>query len=94
MNRAERLAGKIKTMDNQYDAIKHEIETDTRIHTELLEQKTVLETKIAIIEMKLKKNNSIKNDLSEIIDETKSSYEKISEAAETLMDIIDTKYSI
>lgn len=94
MDRAQLLAGKIKTMDTQFDAIQNEINKDIKKQSGLEKDKRELEAQLAIIELRLKKNNAIKNDLEGIIEETKMSYQKISEAAETLMDIIDTKYAL
>lgn len=94
MDRAQLLAGKIKTMDTQFDAIQNEINKDIKKQSSLEKDKRELEAQLAIIELRLKKNNAIKNDLEGIIEETKMSYQKISEAAETLMDIIDTKYAL
>lgn len=94
MDRAQLLAGKIKTMDTQFDAIENEINKDIEKQSKLEKEKRELEAQLAIIELRLRKNNAIKRDLEGIIAETKMSYQKISEAAETLMDIIDTKYSL
>lgn len=94
MDRAQLLAGKIKTMDTQFDAIQNEINKDIEKQSKLEKEKRELEAQLAIIELRLRKNNAIKRDLEGIIEETKMSYQKISEAAETLMDIIDTKYSL
>ena len=94
MDRAQLLAGKIKTMDTQFDAIQNEINKDIEKQSKLEKEKRELEAQLAIIELRLRKNNAIKTDLYGIIEETKMSYQKISEAAETLMDIIDTKYAL
>ncbi len=94
MERALLLADKIKTMDSQFQVIESEINKDLEKQTTLEKQKRELEAQLAILELRLKKNNSIKKELQGIIEETKTSFQKISEAAETLMDIIDTKYAI
>ena len=94
MDRALLLADKIKTMDSQFQVIESEINKDLEKQSKLEKQKRELEAKLAILELRLKKNNSIKIELQGIIEETKTSFQKISEAAETLMDIIDTKYAI
>jgi CII-binding regulator of phage lambda lysogenization HflD len=94
MDRALLLADKIKNMDSQFQVIESEINKDLEKQTKLEKQKRELEAQLAILELRLKKNNSIKIELQGIIEETKTSFQKISEAAETLMDIIDTKYAI
>ena len=94
MERALLLADKIKTLDSQFQVIESEINKDLEKQTTLEKQKRELEAQLAILELRLKKNNSIKKELQGIIEETKTSFQKISEAAETLMDIIDTKYAI
>tara|TARA_A100001015_G_C14884991_1_gene670003 strand:- start:312 stop:596 length:285 start_codon:yes stop_codon:yes gene_type:complete len=94
MDRALLLADKIKNMDSQFQVIESEINKDLEKQTKLGKQKRELEAQLAILELRLKKNNSIKIELQGIIEETKTSFQKISEAAETLMDIIDTKYAI
>tara|TARA_X000000950_G_scaffold289515_2_gene414611 strand:+ start:25659 stop:25943 length:285 start_codon:yes stop_codon:yes gene_type:complete len=94
MDRALLLADKIKTMDSQFQVIESEINKDLEKQSKLEKQKRELEAQLAILELRLKKNNSIKIELQGIIEETKTSFQKISEAAETLMDIIDTKYAI
>ena len=94
MDRALLLADKIKNMDSQFQVIESEINKDLEKQTKLGKQKRELEAQLAILELRLKKNNSIKIELQGIIEETKTSFQKISEAAETLMDIIVTKYAI
>ena len=94
MDRALLLADKIKTMDSQFQVIESEINKDLEKQSALEKQKRELEAQLAILELRLKKNKSIKIELQGIIEETKTSFQKISEAAETLMDIIDTKYAI
>ena len=94
MDRALLLADKIKNMDSQFQVIESEINKDLEKQSKLEKQKRELEAQLAILELRLKKNNSIKIELQGIIEETKTSFQKISEAAETLMDIIDTKYAI
>ena len=94
MDRALLLADKIKTMDSQFQVIESEINKDLEKQSKLEKQKRELDAQLAILELRLKKNNSIKIELQGIIEETKTSFQKISEAAETLMDIIDTKYAI
>ena len=94
MERAEKLAQKIKTMDQQYNAIFISISSDNKLLSELTIKRNILDKQISDLQLKLRKDNNIMSDLKEIIGETKASYDNISEAANTLMDIIDQKYNI
>ena len=94
MDRSEQLSNKIKTMDLQLKAIDSELTTDKTTKDNLIIEKNTLEEKISEIALRIRKNESIKYELNEIIEETRLSYQKISEAADTLMDIIDAKYKI
>ena len=62
--------------------------------SELVVKRNILDKQISDLQLKLRKDNNIMDDLKEIISETKASYDNISEAANTLMDIIDQKYNI
>tara|TARA_Y100000816_G_C25942645_1_gene491659 strand:- start:285 stop:569 length:285 start_codon:yes stop_codon:yes gene_type:complete len=94
MERAEKLAIKIKTMDEQFNAIHNSITSDNKLLSELVVKRNILDKQISDLQLKLRKDNNIMDDLKEIISETKASYDNISEAANTLMDIIDQKYNI
>ena len=94
MDRSEQLSNKIKTMDLQLKAIASELSTDKTTRDNLIIEKNNLIEKINEISLRIRKNEAIQYELNEIIDETRLSYQKISEAADTLMDIIDAKYKI
>tara|TARA_B100001287_G_C22320382_1_gene361340 strand:- start:132 stop:416 length:285 start_codon:yes stop_codon:yes gene_type:complete len=94
MDRSEQLSNKIKTMDLQLKAIASELSTDKTTRENLIIEKNNLIEKINEISLRIRKNEAIQYELNEIIDETRLSYQKISEAADTLMDIIDAKYKI
>ena len=94
MDRSEQLSNKIKTMDLQLKAIASELLTDKTTRDNLIIEKNNLIEKINEISLRIRKNEAIQYELNEIIDETRLSYQKISEAADTLMDIIDAKYKI
>lgn len=94
MDRSEQLSNKIKTMDLQLKAIASELSTDKTTRDNLIIEKNNLIEKINEICLRIRKNEAIQYELNEIIEETRLSYQKISEAADTLMDIIDAKYKI
>ena len=94
MDRSEQLSNKIKTMDLQLKAIASELSTDKTTKDNLIIEKNNLIEKINEINLRIRKNEAIQYELNEIIEETRLSYQEISEAADTLMDIIDAKYKI